>query len=114
MELNEALDTLKKAGYLTESTTGLDKFIEDLSNCVGHIIGDEVVFKKIPYSSEYIVRTRNHNNKIATIWYDYDKGKIIVQLIPEFSNYEFGREELTIDKCKEIGAMIKSKINKDR
>jgi hypothetical protein len=110
MQLTEALDTLKKAGFITESATGLDEFIEDLSNCVGHIVGDEVVFKKIPYSSEYVVRTRNHNHKIANIWFDYDKDKIIVQLIPEFSNYEFDREELTIDKCKEIGAMIKRKV----
>ena len=109
MYLDEAKEILKNAGFITESATGLDEFIEDLSNCVGHIVGDEVVFKKIHYSSEYVVRTRNYKHKIANIWYDYDKDKIIVQLIPEFSNYEFDREELTIDKCKDIGAMIRAK-----
>jgi hypothetical protein len=29
--------------------------------------------------------------------------------VPEFSNYEFDSEELTVDKCKEIGAMIRAK-----
>lgn len=111
MDLKEAKKILNKHGYLLESATGIDEFIEDLSNCVGHIEGDEVVFiKKIPYSSEYVVRTRNHNHKIANIWYDYDKDKIIVQMVPEFHNYEFDREELTVDKCKEIGAMIKTKV----
>lgn len=114
MELNEATEILKKAGLICEwSATGLDEFIEDLSNCVGHIVGDEVVFKKIPNSSEYVVRTRNHNHKIANIWFDYDKDKIIVQLLPEFSNYEFDREELTINKCKEIGEMIKTKAEEE-
>ena len=110
MDLNEAKQILKNAGFIMESATGLDEFIEDLSNCVGHIVGDEVVFKKSSISSEYVVRTRNHNRKIANIWYDYDKNKIVVQLVPEFSNYEFDREELTTDKCKEIGAMIKTKV----
>jgi hypothetical protein len=113
MELNEALKTLDDAGYLCESirlVNNLDQFIEILSNCVGHIPGDEVVFKKIPYSSEYVVRTRNYNHKIANIWYDYDKDKIIVQMIPEFHNYEFSREELTVDKCKEIGKMLRDKV----
>ena len=110
MELNEALDRLNKAGLICEwSASGLDEFIELLSNCVGQIDDDEVVFKKIPSSSEYVVRTRNHNSKIANIWYDYDKDKIIVQLVPEFSNYEFDSKELTVDKCKEIGTMIRTK-----
>lgn len=109
MKLEEAKEILNKHGYLIESASGLNEFIEDLSNCVGHIVGDEVVFKKISYSSEYVVRTRNHNRKIANIWYDYYKDKIIVQIVSEFSNSEFDREELTVDKCKEIGAMIKTK-----
>lgn len=33
----------------------VNEFVEQLSNCIGEISDDEVVFKKIPYSSEYVV-----------------------------------------------------------
>lgn len=82
-------------------------FVEQLSNCIGEISGDEVVFKKIPYSSEYVVRMRNHNEKVANIWYDYDKDKIIVQLIPAFRNMEYSLDDLTIDTIKGIGQMVR-------
>lgn len=85
----------------------VDDFIEQLSNCVGHITGDEVVFKKIPYSSEYVVRMRNHNEKVANIWYDYDKDKIIVQLIPAFRNMEYSLDDLTIENIKGIGQLVR-------
>ena len=85
----------------------VDDFVEQLSNCIGEISGDEVVFKKIPYSSEYVVRMRNHNEKVANIWYDYDKDKIIVQLVPAFRNMEYSLDDLTIDTIKGIGQMVR-------
>ena len=85
----------------------VNDFVEQLSNCVGEISGNEVVFKKIPYSSEYVVRMRKHNEKVANIWYDYDKDKIIVQLVPEFSNMEYSLDDLTIDNIKGIGQMVR-------
>lgn len=85
----------------------VNDFVEQLSNCIGEISGDEVVFKKIPYSSEYVVRMRNHNEKVANIWYDYDKDKIIVQLVPAFRNMEYSIDDLTIDTIKGIGQMVK-------
>lgn len=86
----------------------VDDFVEQLSNCIGEISGDEVVFKKIPYSSEYVVRMRNHNEKVADIWYDYDKDKIIVQLVPAFRNMEYSLDDLTIDTIKGIGQMVRN------
>ena len=85
----------------------VNDFVEQLSNCVGEISGDEVVFKKIQYSSEYVVRMRNHNEKVANIWYDYDKDKIIVQLVPAFRNMEYSLDDLTIDTIKGIGQMVR-------
>lgn len=85
----------------------VDDFVEQLSNCIGEISGNEVVFKKIPYSSEYVVRMRNHNEKVANIWYDYDKDKIIVQLIPAFRNMEYSLDDLTIENIKGIGQMVR-------
>lgn len=85
----------------------VDDFVEQLSNCIGEISGDEVVLKKIPYSSEYVVRMRNHNEKVANIWYDYDKDKIIVQLVPAFRNMEYSLDDLTIDTIKGIGQMVR-------
>lgn len=85
----------------------IDDFVEQLSNCIGEISGDEVVFKKIQYSSEYVVRMRNHNEKVADIWYDYDKDKIIVQLVPAFRNMEYSLDDLTIDTIKGIGQMVR-------
>lgn len=85
----------------------VDDFVEQLSNCIGEISGDEVVFKKIPYSSECVVRMRNHNEKVANIWYDYDKDKIIVQLVPAFRNMEYSLDDLTIDTIKGIGQMVR-------
>ena len=113
MELNEAIEKLQKAGLIAESASGIDEFVETLSNCVGEISGDELVFKKIPYTSEYVVRTRNYNHKIANIWYDYDKDKICVQIMPTFRTYEYTREELTVDKCKEIGKMLRDKVEEE-
>lgn len=85
----------------------VDDFVEQLSNCIGEISDDEVVFKKIQYSSEYVVRMRNHNEKVANIWYDYDKDKIIVQLIPAFRNMEYSLDDLTIENIKGIGQMVR-------
>ena len=85
----------------------VNDFVEQLSNCIGEISGDEVVFKKIPYTSEYVVRMRNHNEKVANIWYDYDKDKIIVQLVPAFRNMEYSLDDLTIDTIKCIGQMVR-------
>lgn len=85
----------------------VNDFVEQLSNCVGEISGNEVVFKKIPYSSEYVVRMRNHNEKVADIWYDYDKDKIIVQLVPAFRNMEYSLDDLTVDTIKGIGQMVR-------
>lgn len=85
----------------------VNDFVEQLSNCIGEISDDEVVFKKIPYSSEYVVRMRNHNEKVANIWYDYDKDKIIVQLVPAFRNMEYSIDDLTIDTIKCIGQMVR-------
>ena len=85
----------------------VNDFVEQLSNCVGEISGDEVVFKKIPYSSEYVVRMRNHNEKVANIWYDYEKDKIIVQLVPAFRNMEYSLDDLTIENIKGIGQMVR-------
>lgn len=85
----------------------VDDFVEQLSNCIGEISGNEVVFKKIPYSSEYVVRMRNHNEKVANIWYDYDKDKIIVQLIPAFRNMEYSLDDLTIENIKVIGQLVR-------
>lgn len=89
------------------NTRDVNDFVEQLSNCIGEISGDEVVFKKIPYSSEYVVRMRNHNEKVANIWYDYDKDKIIVQLVPAFRNMEYSLDDLTIDTIKGIGQMVR-------
>jgi hypothetical protein len=89
------------------NTRDVNDFVEQLSNCIGEISGDEVVFKKIPYSSEYVVRIRNHNEKVANIWYDYDKDKIIVQLVPAFRNMEYSLDDLTIDTIKGIGQMVR-------
>ena len=85
----------------------VDDFVEQLSNCIGEISDDEVVFKKIQYSSEYVVRMRNHNEKVANIWYDYDNDKIIVQLVPAFRNMEYSLDDLTIDTIKGIGQMVR-------
>ena len=85
----------------------VNDFVEQLSNCIGEISGDEVVFKKIPYTSEYVVRMRNHNEKVANIWYDYDKDKIIVQLVPAFRSMEYSLDDLTIDTIKGIGQMVR-------
>ena len=85
----------------------VDDFVEQLSNCIGEISGDEVVFKKIQYSSEYVVRMRNHNEKVANIWYDYDKDKIIVQLVPAFRNMEYSLDDLTIENIKVIGQLVR-------
>ena len=85
----------------------VDDFVEQLSNCIGEISGDEVVFKKIQYSSEYVVRMRNHNEKVADIWYDYDKDKIIVLLVPAFRSMEYSLDDLTIDTIKGIGQMVR-------
>lgn len=85
----------------------VDDFVEQLSNCIGEISGNEVVFKKIPYSSEYVVRMRNHNEKVANLWYDYDKDKIIVQLIPAFRNMEYSLDDLTIENIKVIGQLVR-------
>lgn len=85
----------------------VNDFVEQLSNCIGEISGDEVVFKKIPYSSEYVVRMRNHNEKVANIWYDYETDKIIVQLVPAFRNMEYSLDDLTIDTIKGIGQMVR-------
>ena len=89
------------------NTRDVNDFVEQLSNCIGEISGDEVVFKKIPYSSEYVVRMRNHNEKVANIWYDYDKDKIIVQLVPAFRNMEYSLDDLTIDTIKDIGQTVR-------
>ena len=86
----------------------VNDFVKQLSNCIGEISDDEVVFKKIPYSSEYVVRMRNHNEKVADIWYDYDKDKIIVQLVPAFRNMEYSLDDLTIDTIKGIGQMVRN------
>lgn len=85
----------------------INDFVEQLSNCVGHITGDEVVFKKAAYSSEYDVRMRNHNIRVANIWYDYDKDKIIVQLVPAFRNMEYSLDDLTIENIKDIGQLVR-------
>lgn len=82
-------------------------FVEQLSNCIGEISGNEVVFKKIAYSSEYVVRMRNHNEKVANIWYDYDKDKIVVQLVPAFRNMEYSLDDLTIENIKDIGQIVR-------
>ena len=36
----------------------IDEFVEDLSNCIGFISGDELIFKKMRYDFEYEIRTR--------------------------------------------------------
>ena len=51
---------------------------------------------------------RNHNEKVADIWYDYDKDKIIVQLVPAFRNMEYSLDDLTIDTIKGIGQMVRN------
>lgn len=89
------------------NVSDVDDFVEQLSNCIGEISSDEVVFKKIPYSSEYVVRMRNHNEKVANIWYDYETDKIIVQLVPAFRNMEYSLDDLTIDTIKGIGQMVR-------
>ena len=89
------------------NVNNVNDFVEQLSNYIGEISGDEVVFKKIPYTSEYVLRMRNHNEKVADIWYDYDKDKIIVQLVPAFRSMEYSLDDLTIDTIKGIGQMVR-------
>jgi hypothetical protein len=109
MELHEAFKELGKAGLICEwSATGLDEFIEDLSNCCGFVSGDEIVFSKMP-GSAYWVRLMNHNQTLANIEYDYDKGKIVVFIKGMNSGANYTEEldkDVPVEKVKEIGKRI--------
>ena len=82
----------------------IDEFVEDLSNCIGFISGDELIFKKMRYDFEYEIRTRNHDKKLGSIKWDTDNECIVLLL--NNKSYTFDRYELTIEKTKEIGKMI--------
>lgn len=42
----------------------IDEFVEDLSNCIGFISGDELILKKMRYDFEYEIRTRKYGDKV--------------------------------------------------
>lgn len=110
MQLDEAKRILKNAGYLLESigVRNIDDFVEQLSNCCGHVIGNEIVFKK--HYSDYIVSLCNSGKTFAEIEYEYPEDKIKVKIhamSPSSDEVEeYTRDELTIDKIKEIGKKI--------
>lgn len=111
MQLDEAKRILKNAGYLLESAgvRNIDDFVEQLSNCCGHVIGNEIVFRK--HYSDYIVSLRNSGKTFAKIEYEYPEDKITVKIhamSPSFDeSEEYSRDELTVDKIKEIGKKIR-------
>ena len=82
----------------------IDEFVEDLSNCIGFISGDELILKKMRYDFEYEIRTRNRDKKLGFIKWDTDNNCIVILL--NNKSYSFDRSELTIEKTKEIGKMI--------
>lgn len=82
----------------------IDEFVEDLSNCIGFISGDELILKKMRYDFEYEIRTRNRDKKLGAIKWDLDDHCIVILL--NNKSYSFDRSELTIEKTKEIGKMI--------
>lgn len=82
----------------------IDEFVEDLSNCIGFISGDELILKKMRYDFEYEIRTRNRDKKLGSIKWDIDNQCIVLLL--NNKSYTFDRYELTIEKIKKIGNMI--------
>ena len=117
MRLDEAKEILISNGYLCESirlVNNLDQFVELLSNCIGEISGDELVFKSAMNQPYYTVRFRNSGKKLAEIMYDrknaYNEIRGILVAIyynedKERNSYAF--EELTLNKIKSIGGMIR-------
>ena len=110
MELKEAVQRLENAGLICEwSATGLDEFVEYLSNCCGHVTGDEIVFRKIRNASMYTVNMRNHGRQLANIEYDYDKHKLIVRIFglsPDDRTIEEVDRDASVEKVREIGKRI--------
>ena len=124
MKLVEAKQILKKASYICESVrlvNNLDQFVELLSNCIGEIPGDELVFKSAMDQPYYTVRFRNSGKKLAEIMYNRDNAyneiegiRVTIYYGADKVRNDYTFEELTLSKIKAIGAMLKSKINKDR
>ena len=112
---------MKNAGYICESirlVNNLDQFVELLSNCIGEIPGDELVFKSAMNQPYYTVRFRNTGKKLAEIMYNRDNDyneiegiRVTIYYDEDRVRYDYTFEELTLNKIKEIGAMIKSTIN---
>jgi len=121
MTLTEAKDILKNNGFLVESVrlvNNLDQFVELLSNCVGEIPGDEVVFKAAMNQPYYTLRLRNSGKKVAEItynlsnlWWWHDVKGIAVTVYDVDMNKtrnEYDFDELTLEKIKEIGGTIRA------
>lgn len=118
MHLDKAKRILNSYGYLCESVrlvNNLDQFVELLSNCIVEIPGDELVFKSAMNQSYYTVRFRNTCKKLVEIMYNRDNAYNEIEGISVAIYYDTDKirndytfEELTLNKIKEIGAMIRA------
>ena len=123
MTLTEAKDILENNGFLVESVrlvNNIDRFVELLSNCVGEICGDEVVFKSAMNQPFYTLKLRNSYKKVAEIkynlpnlwWHDVKGIDVTIYDGTGMDKHEYKFDELTLEKIKEIGGMIKAAAEK--